>query len=212
MPTSGQDVAQGASVGGSIALTILGASAAAGPIGLAIGGAVAAISMLSGTITKLIDGCGQSCVQATDIVNQAETYVQEIASAYWNAPEHTKSLQAYTLQQLDAIFDKVRALCGQIPGNAGLNCVKERLTRGYLPPWCVTAGLTLADGCGGWYDVTYDPIANDPSVVPDPTPVSAVTDTISSAFSGLTGGGYGPVLLVGSVIGLLIILKVRDII
>lgn len=209
MATTQQTVVQTTQLAGAgasaIVASVLGPAAAAGPIGIAIGGAVLAITQLSGTISHLIDGCGQSCVQATDIVNQAETYVQQIAAAYWQAPTRTKSFQAWTLQQLDAIFAKVAQLCGQIGGTAGANCVKERLTRGYRPPWCTDLNVPLSQ-CGGWYDVTYDPIANDAGVQPDPSGLGISGTQIAAAVP----GGFGTIFLAGAGLLALIAYKVRS--
>lgn len=222
------EVSSGGALAGASLLAYLGPAAAAGPVGLAIAGAVAAISMLSGTIAHLIDGCGSGCTQAAAIVNQADTYVQQIAEAYWQAPQRTKSLQTYTLAQLDAVFNKVRTLCGQIPGKPGQDCVQQRLVRGFVPPWCTANGLAVGVNdvvspninnvlgrCGGWYDVTYDPIASDPGVEPDPSPVTSVSEAVSNAFPGLgslTAGGYGPVAFAGLAVLVFVIMKVRGVV
>jgi len=200
-----QQISQAATLGGAAAAStvaaILGPAAAAGPIGIAIGGAVLAITALSGTISKLINGCGQSCVQATQIVNEADTYVQQMAAAYWQAPVRTVSFRDWTLEQMDAVFNQVRELCGRIGGDAGTNCVKERLTRGYPSPWCAPAGLPIGPQCGGWYDVTYDPIMHDPGVQPDPGPMALLS-------SGLPGG-YGTMFIAGAALFAFIAYKVR---
>jgi hypothetical protein len=202
-----QQISSGAKLGGAAATATvaawLGPAAAAGPIGIAIGGAVLAITALSGTIAHLISGCGDACTQATAIVNEAETYVQQIASAYWGTPVRTKSFQAWTLAQLDDIFNQVRGLCGRIPGDPGVRCVQERLTRGFRPPWCTDSSIPLS-ACGGWYDVTYDPIARDPGVQADPTPVGELAATLASV-----PGGYGTLVIAGLAVFAFVAYKVR---
>lgn len=213
MPVTGQQISQGATAaaGGTVstlvALHIMSASAAAGPIGIAIGGAVVAIGVLSGKIAHLINGCGDACVQATAIVNEADTYVQQIASAYWQVPHRTVGFQKWTLQEMDKIFDQVRALCGKIPGDPGRKCVQERLTRGFRPPWCKDSSVPLSQ-CGGWLDVTYDPIAMDPGVQPDPGPVDVLTAGIGQLTKALPGG-YGIILVAGLAVFAFVAYKVR---
>lgn len=223
--STAQQVSAGGSAVGSAALSALGPEAAAGPYGIAIGAAVAAISALSGVISKLINGCGSGCTQATAIVNQADTYVQQIGTAYWQAPQRTVSLQQYTLQQLDTIFAQVRTLCGQIPGQPGIDCVQQRLVRGFVPPWCTANGLAVGINdvvspnitnvlgrCGGWYDVTYDPIAQDPGVVADP--VTSSVDSVASALGINLSSGESTSLLAfgGLAVVVLIIMKIRGVI
>ncbi len=214
-------VSAGAAAAGATTLAILGPAAAAGPIGIAIGGAVLAIQMLSGKIAHLISGCGETCVQATQIVNEAESYVEQIASSYWQTPTRTKAFQTWTLQQLDSVFNQVRGLCGKIPGQAGVDCVQQRLTRGFVPPWCKSNDLAVGvdnvvapnlnnilGRCGGWYDVTYDPIAKDPGVQPDPTPSADVAAALQSVASSVPGG-YGTLVIAGVALLALIAYKVR---
>lgn len=191
------EVAAGAGFAGSTVLAILGPAAAAGPIGLAIGAGVAAITLLSGKIAHLINGCGDACVQATSIVNEAETYVKGISDAYWQTPTRTKSYQAWVLGQLDSIFSQVRTLCGKIGGDPGTRCVQERLVRGFRPPWCTDSNVPLSQ-CGGWYDVTYDPIANDAGVVADP-PTSGVSAGLA-AVAGSLPGGYSTAVIAGLIL------------
>jgi len=176
---------------------ILGPAAAAGPVGLAIGTAVIAVSLLAGKIAHLISGCGQVCIKATDIVNQEDQYVKQIGAAYWNTPVRVKSFQTWTLQQLDAVFQQTIQMLAPL-GAVGEKSIKERLTRGYPSPWCANNNLAVGvdnvvpanamnplGRCGGWYDVTYDPIANDPDVQPDSAALSSELNTQVSALSSL---------------------------
>lgn len=179
-----QIISSGASGAGAIALALLPAGAATGPIGLAITGAVLAISALSSKIAHLISGCGQACIHDTSIVNQADQMIQQIGAQYWNTAVRTASFQAWTLQQLGQIF-------AQVQQNVNLaKSATERLTRGGGASWCKSNGLAIGvdnvvppnptnhlGRCGGWYDVVYDPIANDPDVVADSS-IAAITASL----------------------------------
>jgi hypothetical protein len=199
----------------SLALAIMGPAAAAGPVGLAIGAAALAITALSGTIGHLISGCGQVCVNATNIVNQEDTLIQQIVAAYWSTPTRTASFQAWTLQQLDSLFTQTVNMLQPL-GSVGAESIKERLTRGYDSPWCVSNHLAVGVNnvvapsitnplgrCGGWYDVYYDPIANDPDVVPDASVAASVASDIGLTSS--TGTlNWGMVALLG--VGLVLLM------
>jgi hypothetical protein len=204
------------SAASKIALQIMGPAAASGPVGLAIGLSALAITALSGKIAHLISGCGQVCIDATNIVNQEDQYVLQIAQAYWNTPTRTKSFQQWTLQQLDSIFQQTAQMLAPL-GDVGAKSARERLTRGYAAPWCVSNHLAVGvdnvvdpsptnplGRCGGWYDVTYDPIANDPDVVPD----SSVAVQAATSVGLLNPSGtlnWGMVALFG--VGLVLLLS-----
>ena len=212
--TTGAIITTVASTASKLALQIMGPAAAGGPIGLAIGSAALAITLLSGKIAHLISGCGQVCVEATSIVNEADLAVQQIGSTYWNTAVRTKGFQKFTLDQLTQLFGQVQGMLSQL-GPVGEKSAKERLQRGYAAPWCVSNNLAVGvdnvvppnptnhlGRCGGWIDVVYDPIANDPDVVADPPAIATAAESI-----GLTTGGqlnWGMVALLG--VGLVLLL------
>lgn len=196
-------ISAGASGAGAIALALMPAAVATGPIGLAITGAVVAISALSGKIAHLISGCGQVCVQATSIVNEADQAVQQIGSAYWNTAVRTKAFQQYTLGQLDQIFAQVQQMLAQL-GTVGAKSAQERFTRGGGAPWCASNNLAIGvdnvvapnatnhlGRCGGWYDVVYDPIANDSGIASDASLAGAVSSVTSALGLPSTIDGIG---------------------
>ena len=204
------------SAAGKAALQIMGPAAAGGPIGLAVGGAMLAITLLSGKIAHLITGCGQVCIQDTATVNQAEDLVQQLSQAYWNTTPRTVGFQKWTLQQLDAIFAQVKQTVGLEKSWT------ERLTRGGGAPWCAANGLAIGvmdvvprnaanpfGMCGGWYDTVYDPIAHDTNVIPDPPDTSTVGGALSSLASGaITGSSTGDLALIGGVLLIAVIAMV----
>lgn len=204
-PTA-QQVNLGATAVSTTVLAILGPAAAAGPIGIAIGGAVLAIGALSGKIAHLIDGCGESCTYATEVVNQAGALVEQIKSAYWQAPIRTRSFQKWTLDQLGIIFAKIRTLCDPAKlGDAGTRCINERLVRGAHAPWCPADGPAC-----DFYTVTYDPIANDPGVSPDPASVEGIVAAVTGIFSSNpVSGGYGTMVVAGLALFAFVAYKVR---
>ena len=167
--------------------------------GLQLAGAiVAAVGAIAGPIISMFNGCGQTCVQATQYANQAAVAVQQIHDTYMAAPVHYASAQAGTLNQLQQIFDAMKNACGNPAlGSAGQRCISERLVRGGTAPWCTNPGHT---GCD-WYTTIWDPIANDPNVVPDP-----FGSTLSSVFGGAAGSNVLPLVMIGGALLLLVVL------
>lgn len=165
--------------------TVIAGVAFAGPVGAAIAG-IAAIGL---AIANMFGGCGQTCVAATNIANQAESALQQNVQHYLSSPVHYYSLQLAALNNFDTVATAMHKACSDPAlGPAGQRCISERLVLGGTAPWCPNPGNT---GCD-WITLYRNPIANDPHVVPDPTPV----DTISSALSSVTGGtGISPLLL-----------------
>lgn len=199
----------GASTAQVAGSAVTSALESAGGIMLAIpglqlpGAIVAAVGAIAGPIISMFNGCGQTCVQATQYANQAATAVQQIHDTYMAAPVHYASAQAGTLSQLQQIFDAMKNACGNPSlGSAGQRCISERLVRGGTAPWCTNPGHT---GCD-WYTTIWDPIANDPNVVPDPSPLSAVGSTLSSVFGGAAGSNVLPLVMIGGALLLLVVL------
>lgn len=185
---------------------------------LAIGAA------LTGIITKMAQGCGQTCVDASNYVNEAEPYFVENVANYANGPR-TRSLQAQALANFDTAFNALVQTCQRIGGAGGMNCVKDR-TAGSCK-WKATPWRWNADGsytpagqagsgsqCWNWVYGYRDPIAQDPFVQPDSilgSAGSAITDTINSLLggTGVTGGstalaGIPPWMLAAAVVALLV--------
>jgi len=167
--------------------------------GLQLPGAiVAAIGAIGGPIISMFKGCGQTCVQATTYANQAATAIQQIKDTYFAQPVHYRSVQQAALQQIQQIFDALRQACGNPAlGTAGQNCISERLVRGGTAPWCPNPGHVGCDWVTSW----YDPIANDPNVVPDPSPLTSVESSLSSVFGG-TGSSSSvlPLVMAGALV------------
>jgi len=179
---------QAVSMAGSVATTI---AVAVGAIAPPIGALIAAGAAIAGPIIGLFQGCGQTCVQATQYANQAADAMTQLSNNYWSAPVRTIALQQATLQQMQQIMQAMQQACGNPAlGSAGQRCISERLVRGGTAPWCPTSDHT---GCDMW-TVNYDPIANDPGVVPDSTLAASAASIAGANVAGipapvLIGGG-----------------------
>jgi hypothetical protein len=116
---------------------------------------VAAAAGLVAPLTRLINGCGDSCKQATAIVNEAEPKLRELRDEYLSAPVRTVAMQGAVLEYMDEVFAWIQEACGSVGGAAGQRCIAERLVRGGSAPWCPTR-----TGCD-WISVLRDPVALD---------------------------------------------------
>jgi hypothetical protein len=171
-------------------------SAAFGPAA-PIAAAVAGLVAVGLAIANEFQGCGQTCIRATDIANKLQIYWQQNLDTYMNAPVHFYSLQQAALNNFQFGVEAMTKACGDPSlGDAGVRCINERL----IPTACA-----IKDANGGchnaWIDF-YDPIKNDPHVVPDPPEATQ---------SGLSIGGSSfpmPVLLAAG--GLLVFAMMSD--
>lgn len=169
---------------------VIGGVAMAGPVGAAIAGILA----IAPLIVNLFKGCGQTCIAATKIANQAATVLGQNFQAYSSSPTRTVSMQAAALNNVKTIFAALQQGCSDPAlGAAGQRCISERLVRGGTAPWCPNPGHT---GCD-WYALYYDPIANDPGVVPDPVPVAPSAASVGTSL--LSAVGLSPSTTVAGV-------------
>lgn len=141
--------------GSKLSGVIAGGIAAAAPFTGPAAPFVAAAAGLVAPLTRLINGCGESCRQATQIVNEAEPRLVALRDEYLNAPVRTVGMQQAVLEYMDEVFAWIQNACGQVGGAAGANCISERLVRGGSAPWCPTK-----TGCD-WITVLRDPVASD---------------------------------------------------
>ena len=182
----------------SSAGSMLAAGSAGGPIGIAVAAAAALVPI----IINAFKGCGQTCIAATQIVDQAEGYLKQNVAAYQSGP-HTRSSQAVALDTFDQMWGQVLQGCGNPAlADAGRRCISER-SRG---------------GRWDWFVYYRDPIANDPNVKPDP----AVADSTLASIGINPNSGVGQFLnaspiagipnafLIAGAAGLLLLLAVGD--
>jgi hypothetical protein len=165
-----------------------------GPLGGAIAGTIAETGIL---LANLFSGCGQTCTEATEIVNQAEPLLQQNLEQYLSAPIHYASLQAGALNNFNLTWNALVSACGNPAlASAGTNCIADRqngacdyqTTPGgwsqdssgnwsYTYPGANGSGST----CWNWFVGYYDPIANDPTVVQDPVPGASIASSLLSS-------------------------------
>jgi hypothetical protein len=151
-----------------------------------IGAAVAGAVLLATAIYKEFEGCGQTCVITSDIANRIEPLLLQNLNNYLSSPVHYASLQAAALNNFLTAWNSLYTACNN-PSyqQAGVNCIGDRdqgsckwrtATPGgwsngvWTPP-----GSQVQSGgsCWNWWIGYHDPIANDPTVVPDPPPGTA---------------------------------------
>lgn len=177
---------------GSIIATVSGAIAPVAPF-------VALAGEIAGALTGMLnigEGCGASCIDATEVANYAECIMAVNLNTYMNQPApRLASAQSAALSVFQQAWNYLQQGCGAVTGSAGDNCISQRQPGGKYDLW-------------QW---AYYPIANDPCVQADPAPVNALTgasttvdDAVTSAaaavdslFAGITGGSISPVLLIG---------------
>lgn len=190
-PSQGSKIASiaasGAATTGAM-LSAAGISAMAGPIGLGVSAAIA----IGLAIANLFQGCGDTCVEATKIANQAAQLAVQNLQAYQAIPApRYKSIQAAYLNNFDTIWSAMQQACSDPNlGDAGKRCISERI-RGGSAPWCPNPGHV---GCD-MFTTLRDPIANDPNVVSDPTSTSIASGIISSLIPSGSGLPLLPILL-----------------
>jgi hypothetical protein len=159
--------------------SILGAN----PIGAGVaiaGGLLQIGNMIDNMITN--SGCGATCIQASNVVNQAEPLLQQNLAAYLALPQpHTTADQSQALANFAAVWAVVNNACASPTlGTAGANCIADRISGAcnyktspggwqqqqngvwtYVYPGANGSGST----CWNWFVGYHDPIANDPTVV-----------------------------------------------
>lgn len=164
---------------------------------------VAAAGALIGPILKLFSGCGQNCVLATQYANQAETALEQMVNQYFAQPVRYQSSQTAALSYIQQVFTALQASCSSPSlGTAGQKCISDRLPQSactwkaspssfngctYTPAGPAGSG----SACWNWYVGYYQPILNDPCVVPDPAAAAG-----SSVLSSL---GISPTASIGGV-------------
>ena len=186
--TAASIAATGASLTG-VLVGVLMAVPIAGPIAAA----VVAIGM---ALANAFSGCGETCVEATHIANQVEPILQQNLDTYMSAPVHYASLQAATLNNFVSTWNALQQACSNPQlAAAGQRCITDRQagactwkaspggwSQDLTGKWTYTGYGAAGSGsaCWNWFVGYHDPIANDPTVVPDPSPVSSALSSLSS--------------------------------
>lgn len=149
------------------------------------------------SIASLVQGCGSTCIQATNIANQAGDLMLQNLQAYLEAPlPHTSANQAAAIANFNSLWSGLDSACSSPAlSTAGANCIADRDQSACV--YKTSPGGWQQDSSGAWSYVYpgangsgstcwnyfvgfYDPIANDPTVIQ-----SAPTSTSTS------GGLFG---------------------
>src|SRR5579885_1405464 len=175
----GGDVSQISSAVGSGLTTIAPFTGPAAPFVAAAG----QIANLVAQVANLFQGCGQTCILATQIVNKVEPYLQQNLQLYLSNPNRTACDQAAHLAAFDQMWQYVVQSCGNASlGQAGQNCINDRGPNGCT--WRNDGhGGPAGSGsvCWDWFIGYRDPIAND---VP---PGGNICTTSNTSANGQTG-------------------------
>lgn len=169
----------GSQIGISVGTGVITAAPLAGPAAPLVA-AVGALIDLGATIAGALhigEGCGQTCVQATSIVNSAEPTFKANVTAY----EQGIIDQTTALSNFNAMWLAIQQACGGIPGAAGQNCVGDR-QQGACK-WKDSNGQ-----CWNWWVGYHDPLTL-PSQVPYD---GGATSTTTTGSSGTTNTSVSP--------------------
>lgn len=208
--TAAQTAAQGAATTVSLLVAF---GVLTGGVGAAIG-AIVAVAVL---MVKVFQGCGQTCVAASNYSNQVESQLlQPNLAAYVNSPIRTVSMQAAAINNYNTAIAALEQACGQASlGSAGTACIDERVNASSCQ-WKAQAGgwTQNSDGtctwtpwgasgsgssCWNWVIGYLDPIQNDPCVQPDSVLLTSSTGG-SAVSSSSTVAGIPTDLLIAGVL------------
>lgn len=157
-------------VTGSVGASMLAAAPFSGPAAPFVAAAGALLELIS-ACSSLYSGCGVTCVEATNIVNQVEPYLIQNNQLYFTNPNRTACDQQAALNTFDTIWNGVVQGCSAPGlGTAGSNCINERSAQALnctwgktqpntFPPYCSVA--YPVGQCWNWFMAYRDPIAND---------------------------------------------------
>lgn len=234
--TQTQLAQQAAGYAGTAATTVTSLLATIGTVSAAtvplVGAVVAAGTLLANVLIKVFSGCGQSCTLTSDEANEVEQALQQNLAAYLAIPngQRTQAIQAAALANFDNAWAQLVKYCGSGSfGQAGQNCISDRESGScayktspggwqqqngewiYVYPGANGSGTA----CWNWTIGYRDPIANDPTVVPNAagTSTSAATSATNQTFEATTGMSstatlnLAPLLIIGAiVVGALVLL------
>jgi hypothetical protein len=179
LSSSDSTIASAAASAASATGVLIGALATI-PVAGPIAAAIAAVGVL---LAQVFSGCGQTCTEASNLANQAEPLLLQNLNTYMSAPTHYASMQAAALNNFTLTWNALVSACSNPAlGAAGQACISDRQQGGChykaspggwvqnngvwsYTPWGAEGSGTA---CWNWWVGYHDPIANDPTVVPDP--------------------------------------------
>lgn len=190
--TTSQLAAGATSAAGSVLITIAPFTGPAAPIIAAIGG----IMMAASKIIAEFNGCGETCIEATAVVNQVGSAMTQAFQTYMSAPIHYISTQQAFLSYFTQLMTQLQAACGNPSlGTAGQNCIADNSPNACK--WKASPGGWSQNSDGTWkytywgaagsgdscwnpYTGIYDMVLNDPTVVPDGTATAGGTPSVGT--------------------------------
>jgi hypothetical protein len=174
---------------------------------------VAAIGNFLGPLIAKFNGCGQTCVEATQIANSVGTPMTQAFQAYMSADVHYYSAQQTFLNLFNQLMAALQKACSNPAlGTAGQNCISDNSPNachwktspgGWINGQFVYWGAAgSGDECWNPY-LMYQAVLNDPTVVPDPVTDSASSTTTPATTTTTQPSSSDSTLLLVAVLGLL---------
>lgn len=200
-------------IGSGVSVALATAAPFTGPAAPFVAAAAAIVPL----VASLFAGCGQTCIEATNIVNQVAPLLEQNLALYLQQPIHYVSIQKAALANFDQAWGYVTQNCGNPAlGAAGRRCISDRAAGGCAwktaapSQWVKnSAGVWTFEGagnadpngtyCWNWFSGMRDPIANDPTVVPDPPAAAALPGSTGAGLLASLPRGLPilPILLIG---------------
>jgi hypothetical protein len=160
-------------------------------------------------------GCGQTCIQATSVVNQAEPALLANIQQY----EAGQISQAQAQQTYNNVWQGIQVSCSAIPGQAGQDCVSDRAEGSCKWKQTTTSPLLSFPGepqpgeCWNWYSGYYVPLTMPPLTPMAATSTAAgAVDTVTNEANTLasdiglpSGSGTWLLLAAALVVGVMVI-------
>lgn len=175
----------------SAAAALAAAAPLSGPAAPFLAAGAALLSLLGAL--GIGSGCGQTCVAATNVVNQAEPLLLANLQAYENGQITQAAAQAVYTQ----VWNFVQQSCQSIPAPGGTQCISDRqqgactwkqTSTSVLLPY-VGEGEPATGQCWNWYVGYYVPLTYPPLNAPSASVVSdgAASSTAASSSNPLSG-------------------------
>ena len=181
--------------------------AVTGPVGAVIGAAAAALITVGSLIAKAFEGCGQTCIIASNDANKFGDLLLQNLRAYTAAP-YNPQLQAAALNNYQTLWAALGQACGDPSlGQAGVRCITDR--QAGACQWKASPGGWVADptASGGYrwtdwgaagsgttcwnWDIGFrQPIANDPRAA-NYNPATGSTGGVNTSGPSGTVGSSG---------------------
>ena len=191
----------------------------------AFGGPAAPFLLAAAGIAKVLAslgvgaGCGQTCIQAANIVNQAEPALQANLDQY----EAGLITQEQAQSTFNSVWQGIDVACSAIPGDPGQKCITDRQQGACT--WKQTTdssalsypGEPQPGECWNWYSGYFVPLTLPPLVAASTSATSAggssalsevgtAADSLASSAGLPAGSGAWLLLAAAAAVALMVIL------